>query len=90
MNSVHLYISGKVQGVNFRYFTKQKADSLNIQGWIKNLFDNRVEVMAVGQKDNLYQFIEWCKQGPPSAHVTDVELKSQDVTDKYSDFTIIR
>lgn len=90
MNSIHLYISGKVQGVNFRYFTKQKADVLGVTGWIKNLDDGRVEIMAAGKQDKLNQLIEWCKQGPSPAHVTGVELKWQDVTNKYSDFTIIR
>ena len=47
---VHIFVSGLVQGVFFRYFTKKTADKLNLKGWVKNLDDGRVEILAEGDE----------------------------------------
>jgi acylphosphatase len=72
MQTVHLVIKGKVQGVFFRASTKDKANELGIKGWVKNMPDGNVEVLAAGNKDQLENFIEWCRRGPTQAIVSDV------------------
>jgi acylphosphatase len=72
MQTVHLVIKGKVQGVFFRASTKDKANELGIKGWVKNMPDGNVEVLAAGNKDQLENFIEWCRRGPTQAVVSDV------------------
>ncbi|MBM4402273.1 MAG: acylphosphatase [Candidatus Cloacimonetes bacterium] len=74
MKKLHLFVSGFVQGVNFRYYTKEKADELGLTGWVKNLPDGRVEVQALGEKEKLAEFLSWCQRGPDLADVKRVEV----------------
>jgi len=84
-----LIIFGKVQGVNFRNSTYQKALELNLSGWVKNTPDGKVQVHVEGDAYMVNQFIEWCKSGPPSAEVLKVELELLQM-ENYTDFTILR
>jgi acylphosphatase len=70
----HIVIKGKVQGVFFRKLAKQKADELNITGWVRNTDSGNVEMLAQGTDDAMSQFIEWCKEGPQKAEVSDVQV----------------
>jgi acylphosphatase len=73
MRSVsHLFISGRVQGVGFRYFTARLASKYNICGFVRNLLNGDVEVYAEGEKDELDQFRLRVKTGPSCALVTRV------------------
>jgi acylphosphatase len=74
MATLSIKISGKVQGVFFRASTKEQADHLGIKGLVRNEKDGSVYVEAEGVKSKLDQFVLWCKQGPPHAVVTDVEI----------------
>lgn len=74
MNTVHLLIKGKVQGVFFRASAKAKAVSLGLQGWVRNTPDGCVESIAQGSDEQLKQFIDWCRHGPKAAVVTSVEI----------------
>lgn len=71
----HLWISGLVQGVFFRAYTKEKADELNLSGWVRNIPTAQVEVVIEGDKGIVEEMIQWCHQGPPSARVDAVEVK---------------
>lgn len=73
--SVIITISGRVQGVGFRYFVKQKADSLSISGFVKNLPDRKVYVEAEGDAEQLQLFIFSCKQGPSYARVESTDIQ---------------
>lgn len=73
------YISGRVQGVAFRYYTQQQAQKLGVTGWAHNLTDGRVEVLAYGESDAVNKLCLWLHKGPSSAHV--VEVKCQTETD---------
>lgn len=77
MNDVraHLFISGIVQGVGYRYFAIRKANAYGIAGFAKNLIDGRVEVVAEGGRGLVEQFIEDLRIGPMSAHVTDIRIE---------------
>lgn len=90
MNRIHLYLSGKVQGVYFRAYTKQEADALHITGWVKNTSDGRVEIVAEGEKEHIDSFLEWCREGPPQAHVSNTQIQWQNATDEFNQFSIIR
>jgi acylphosphatase len=89
MQTVHLVIKGKVQGVFFRASTKDKANELGINGWVKNMPDGNVEILATGNKDQLENFIEWCRRGPKQAKVSDVVVS--DVAETFlNEFRIIK
>jgi len=66
-------ISGKVQGVYFRAATQTEALRLGIRGWVRNLPDGDVEVLACGESENLDTFAKWLWQGPPRAKVKSVQ-----------------
>lgn len=80
---IHIYISGFVQGVGFRQFIKYNAKKLNINGWIKNLPDGRVEAVFDGEEDNLKKLVEICQKGTFLSKVKNVEVdwNSQDIVD---------
>jgi len=70
----HLLIHGRVQGVGFRYSTLIEADALGLGGWVRNLPDGRVEVVAEGPSAAVDSLIEWCRQGPRYAWVGNVDV----------------
>ena len=72
----HLFISGRVQGVGFRYFTQKNASALGLKGWVKNLPDGRVEAMVSGSSEKVDELIKKCKDGPPSAYVEDMQVET--------------
>ncbi len=66
---LHVVVEGIVQGVNFRYHTRRMARSLLLTGWVRNLPDSSVEVLAEGSRHSLEQLLAYLRKGPPSAHV---------------------
>jgi acylphosphatase len=89
MQTVHLIISGKVQGVFYRVSAKEKADELGISGWVKNTASGDVEILAVGATDKIQEFIEWCHKGPRRAKVTGVTITEKE-TEDHKGFEILR
>jgi len=75
--NVHVIISGQVQGVWFRASTKQKADELGLNGWVKNTQNGDVEAVFEGEEDIVEKMISWCHDGPPKARVDNVVVKKQ-------------
>jgi acylphosphatase len=73
MSAKRWFVAGIVQGVGFRYFARQQAQSLNLTGWAKNLSDGRVEVYAVGTADSLNDLASALYKGPSMSHVRSVE-----------------
>ena len=88
MKRAHLWISGIVQGVFFRYSTRLKADELGVSGWVKNCFDSRVETVVEGEAEKVERMIKWCHTGPPQAQVTDVQTDWEEYQGEYSGFSI--
>ena len=71
-SAVRLLISGRVQGVGYRYWTVGTARGLGLEGWVRNLRDGQVEVLALGAPDRIGELENACHAGPPSARVTGV------------------
>lgn len=86
----HLWVAGRVQGVFYRANTAEVARRLGLVGWVKNLPDGRVEIVAEGKEEDLQEFLVWCRQGPPAAQVTEVEVKEEAYTGEFSQFFIKR
>ena len=79
---------GKVQGVYYRAFVSRNAARLGVTGYVRNLPDNSVEILAEGEKAQLEKLIEYLKQGPPGASVDDLELTWSAYTGQYRDFQV--
>jgi acylphosphatase len=75
---VRCYVSGDVQGVAYRAATRQKARTLGVSGYARNLADGRVEVLACGDEEAVAALQEWLWQGPPWAQVTDIYSEAVD------------
>jgi acylphosphatase len=72
--TVRVRIEGGVQGVGYRYWTERVAGELNLSGWVRNRRDGSVEALFSGPADDVAQMLERCKDGPPSARVTAVDV----------------
>ena len=88
MKRMHVFISGRVQGVAFRHYTVKMARSLNLGGWVRNLGDGRVEAVIEGDDDLVDAMLAWCKKGPPLSHVTHVDVQEEPCSGEYEDFSI--
>ena len=86
---IHLIITGRVQGVFFRSKTKKQAKKLNLTGFVRNNPNGTVEIVAEGSKDNIDKLISWCKKGPLLSKVTDIKIKREKPTGKFTDFSIV-
>lgn len=84
----HLLIKGRVQGVGYRMSTEIAAQKIGITGWVRNLNNGQVEIIAEGEHDQLNQFVDWAWQGPRFAEVTDITLTEQSVTGEFKEFEI--
>jgi len=89
METVHLLISGKVQGVFFRDSARREAQKLGITGWIKNRKDEKVEAMISGDEKEVKVFVDWCKSGPDRAEVEEVIVSKKEQT-HFKKFEILR
>jgi len=85
---LHLVISGRVQGVGFRFSAYDEAKDLALAGWVRNLASGDVEIVAEGTQANLQMLSAWAHLGPPSAHVTQVREDWLDFTGEFSEFRI--
>ncbi len=88
LRRIHAFVSGRVQGVLFRSFVKEHAEELGLVGFVRNLYDGRVEVVAEGEKEKLEELIELLHVGPPHAVVEKVEVEWQDYTGDFDSFNI--
>lgn len=88
MRRVHILVYGIVQGVFFRQNTKLVAGKLNLKGFVKNLKDNSVEVVAEGEDKNVEKLIEFLKKGPEDSKVERIELKEEKPKNEFEGFEI--
>ena len=73
MERLRVVIDGRVQGVGFRYSTQRQAVAMGLGGWVRNLYDGRVEAEFEGPRPALESMLAWCHQGPAFAHVSSVD-----------------
>lgn len=85
---LHAIVYGYVQGVNFRATTQHEARIRNLTGWVRNQWDETVEVMAEGPRTTLEEFERYLHQGPSAAEVEDVEVTYSEATGEFSGFNI--
>lgn len=85
---VHAIISGRVQGVFFRMETKRAAQRFGVCGWVRNRRDGSVEALFEADKHRVDALLDWCNQGPPHAHVTDVKIDRQEYSGEFDSFEI--
>ena len=88
MKRAHIFVGGRVQGVYYRATAREVARSLGLSGWVRNLPDGRVEIIAEGEEEKLRKFIDWCWEGPPAARVTSVDVNWEKPEGTFQGFTI--
>lgn len=71
---VHVFVSGRVQGVGFRAWTAKQAESLGLDGWVRNLTDGRVEAVFAGEDAAVADMLARCQKGPMWGKVTDLDV----------------
>lgn len=87
---LHMLIDGKVQGVGYRWFTRQTGRELGLTGRVRNLRDGRVEVLAAGSPEQLARFIDRLRQGPPASRVREIVEEELATVPDWESFDIDR
>jgi acylphosphatase len=85
---LHVHVYGRVQGVNFRYYTQKEASARGLTGWVANRFDGSVEVVVEGEKPTLQRFLTFLYRGSPSAHVDRVQTDWVEATGEFDRFRV--
>ena len=88
MKRVHVFYAGRVQGVGFRITAEETARSLGVVGWVKNLRDGRVELVAEADQATLERFLEEIRSGPMKNFITQVEISWSSATETFDEFEI--
>ena len=78
MKRAHVRVQGSVQGVFFRVETRDRARSLGVSGWVRNLQDGAVEAVFEGPEDRVDSMVEWCRRGPAGARVEAIDVDWED------------
>ena len=84
----HVLVSGRVQGVFFRFETRRLARRLGIAGWVKNRRDGQVESVFEGEREVVERMVEFCRQGSSGARVTNVEVRWEAPTGEFEGFSV--
>jgi acylphosphatase len=84
----HVYISGRVQGVFFRAYTRDKAREVGLKGWVKNLIDGRVEAVFEGEEKAVDDMLNWCREGSPHSRVREVEVHDEPYSGEFRSFDV--
>lgn len=90
MKELHVLVSGFVQGVGYRAFTRHESRRRKLTGWVKNLPDGRVEAVIQGPEDKLQEMLKACKKGSFFAQVKDVVVEWKEPTNVFTEFTILK
>lgn len=85
----HVLIKGRVQRVFYRDWTRRTAQGLSLTGWVRNLEDGRVEIVAEGEKNKLIKLIELIKEGPRLAKVKHIDVSWEKATGEFNNFEIV-
>jgi acylphosphatase len=88
MVRVYVKLTGRVQGVAFRYYARSMASRLGVKGWIRNMVSGDVEAIIEGSEYKVNQMLEWCKEGPGMARVEKVTVDWLSYIGEFTDFNI--
>lgn len=88
LKRVHIFISGRVQGIFFRSFIQRRALMLDLKGWVRNTEDDRVEAVFEGSESRIQSILEYCGQGPPGAEIENIDVKEEKPTNAFVGFVI--
>lgn len=88
MIQLQIIVSGEVQGVGYRYYTQMKAIQFGITGWVRNLQEGGVEILASGPKADLESFVDEVRRGNPFSTVNHIEVHETEKTETYKSFAI--
>lgn len=88
MKTMHVIVTGRVQGVYFRDYTRRQAQALNLAGWVRNLPDGTVEALISGNEKQVQQMIDWFATGSPMSQVTGVDASEIEPAESFSQFAI--
>lgn len=86
---VHLFVTGRVQGVFFRQAMKAKAIQTGVTGWVRNLKDGRVEAVMEGTHERVSLMVEWSHAGPANAIVEDIRILSEPHAGEFDSFEVL-
>jgi len=87
-NTYKIVLSGRVQGVGYRYYTESRAHKYNIKGYVRNTLDNKVELVCQGEQEELKAFVREIKKGPAFAVVTNADIQPIANPKNYHSFDI--
>ena len=85
-----IIVQGRVQGIGFRYFIRTNAFLTEVNGYVKNLCGDKVEVVFEGEEGNVNEMIELCKKGPPGAEIIKFDINNLDYTGEFKNFSIVK
>ena len=85
---LHATVEGRVQGVGFRAFVEQSAETLDLKGWVRNRWDGSVEVVAEGERQDLEKLLAGLRRGPRVSGVADVRFEWQPATGEFTYFSV--
>ena len=83
-------IRGVVQGVNYRYSTRRQAEGLGVHGWVRNTADGSVEGLFEGRETQVRALLDWCRQGPPAARVSEIHVDWEEFRGEFDSFEVRR
>lgn len=85
---IHILLFGRVQGVGLRFQTREKSQALGLTGFVRNLLQGQVEILAQGSKENLEQLLTWLQSGEISAEIQDIKTQWQEISEIFPDFSV--
>jgi acylphosphatase len=88
--TVKIIVSGRVQGVAFRYYTRQQALKIGVKGTVRNLPDGSVGIIASGPSELIGELIAWAHKGSPASRVTGVDVQEWGIKSDFDSFRIVR
>ena len=88
LKRIHIFVTGRVQGVFFRQSTRVMAIKNDVGGWVRNLDDGRVEIVAEGEEPNINALADWCKTGSANSRVDKFELSEENSTAEFENFEV--
>lgn len=85
---VHIWVTGRVQGVGFRAFVQQTAMLIGLTGWVRNVGSNMVETLAEGEREKVERFVQAVKRGPRLSRVEDAREEWETATGEFTTFLV--